>query len=652
MKKKLLVYMTIAIFGLSLILSIPTYSATSFDNSQFEDMTEEEKAQAELEKKQLDAETYEEKLAARPESTNFTGMFTWEDEDAYHSYEKKLYETVRDSSTMNELQKETYYEQVLGSDEFPGITDKLYDFTEEIATYMDVETSSTIYDTNEAVSMLLEFNKVSYREDNVGFISDASQLIDDLSTSIVPVRTANLTEQEQSEMLAEQQLFIAQFDAFKENVEFLAIPKKAIVMRLLNTTVLFNLACIGAVIGLFAVRFKTIKAQQDYAWGKFRPATLLVIPLVATVAFVFLTYMFGLQVKDYKQGSTIVVNGEVVQSSDRIPLTEASNQEVYLVSSDSTGNIDMTSFNITVTDDYSMASSVNTELPEYFESDKSGPNYKAETGNSSVQYINAEDEYAYTTYGNVISELGISAPDKAETDENSTDLYKDRLRNEFILPWPLPLIFPSLLLGSFVFFFILMPDAMVKMYIDELYTINKFCGFLSYNMAYRSNARVLIEETLQSLEACKFAEDFAIIFFEKDRAMVDKIQDISQIYSYKFFEMYLGIVNIIFDEGVSESTLKSLEIIQQFGDEYYTQADMFFKAKKGGRGAVMMIIVICMVIPIMTKNNVGSLFTLFTCTTKGYIMTNVVYLVWIGIIAMLFNTYKDNKIVRKEGRYV
>ncbi len=210
----------------------------------------------------------------------------------------------------------------------------------------------------------------------------------------------------------------------------------------------------------------------------------------------------------------------------------------------------------------------------------------------------------------------------------------------------------ALFIASLFYHFIFFSKPVVKAYLDELYNINKFCGFLSYNMSYRANARVLIEDTLSSIDDGQFKDDFALIFFEKDRTMQERVADISNIYTFKFLEMFLGIASIVFVEGPSDSTTKSLQIIQGLGDEYFIQADLFFRTKEGSMSQLRMIIIIAGLIPAMVKVNIGAMFVTYVNTGVAFYVTAGFYFVIVLIFVLVNRMYMDNKIIRKEGRYV
>ncbi len=239
------------------------------------------------------------------------------------------------------------------------------------------------------------------------------------------------------------------------------------------------------------------------------------------------------------------------------------------------------------------------------------------------------------------------------TDLSGSSLaYAIQTRDAAVVGFPFAVIPTSLLLASMFYHFVFFSKAIVKAYLDELYNINKFCGFLSYNMSYRANARVLVEDTLSSIDDGQFKEDFALIFFEKDRSMQEKIADICNIYTFKFLEMFLGIASIVFIEGPSDSTTKSLQIIQGLGDEYFIQADLFFRTKASSMSQLQMIIIISALIPAMVKVNIGYMFVDYVNTGAGFMVTNGFYVLIMLIFVLVNNMYINNKIIRKEGRYV
>lgn len=641
----LLVISLLTIFSFSEVKLEAT--EVEFDNSQFvSELTEEEIEQQEIEAKELDFATYMERIQARPEYRNFSSYQMYIAEDGLQDYKQKTYDNMaKKSYTQN--QKNEYYNLMLGDELNPGLTDYLYEFEEVIRDYQD---SDMLIDCNQAIVYFRQLEYPAPTIDNVEFIELITEILIELPNLMVEVDPNTATKEERAEAQQSNIIFTAQINGLLKNVSVYSMPKATLLQRVSHSSVIMNIGMIVGVIILFVVRFPVVKKQQEYAWGKFKPLSLLSIPLVGAVFFALFSFMFSVNMPVSSAQYSIYLDDQLVTSSERIYLDKVNNYKLYVVASGSDNSVSSVEMSLRVTDDMSTVPQDTVLRPTEF-GYIGNTVFTTETGGQVAAFEYNEDPYAYVTVSDAFRQMGFSAEDTFEPDELLYPRFINYRRNEFILPYWIAPIWPAMLFGTLYFMFMLMPGPMVKMYLDELYTINKFCGFLSYNMAYRSNARVLIEETLQSLDACKFAEDFAIIFFEKNRNMTDKIQDVSQIYSYKFFEMYLGIVNIIFDEGVSDSTLKSLSIIQQFGDEYYNQADMFFKSKKGARGSLMMIIFICMAMPIMVRKNTADMFLIFIQSATGYTFTVGCYLVWFGIICAIYNMYKNNKIVRQEGRY-
>lgn len=641
----LLVISLLTIFSLSEVRL--EAAQVEFDNSQFvSELTEEEIEQQELEAKELDFATYMERVQSRPEYRNFSSYQMLIAEDGLQDYKQNKYDDMaKKSYTQN--QKNEYYNLMLGDELNPGLTDYIYEFEEVIRGYQD---SDLLIDCNEAIAYFRQLEYPAPTIDNVEFMELMKEVLIELPNLMVEVDPNNATKEERIEAQQSNIIFTAQINALLKNIPTYSMPKATLLQRLSHSSVIMNIGMIVAVIILFVVRFPVVKKQQEYAWGKFRPLSLISIPLVGALFFTLFSFMFSVNMPISSAQYSIYLDDQLVTSSERIYLDNINNYKLYVVASGTDNSVSSVEMSLRVTDDMSTVPQDTVLRPTEF-GYIGNTVFATETGGQVASFEYNEDPYAYVTISDAFKQLGFSAEDTFEPDELLYPRFINYRRNEFILPYWIAPIWPAMLFGTLYFMFMLMPGPMVKMYLNELYTINKFCGFLSYNMAYRSNARVLIEETLQSLDACKFAEDFAIIFFEKNRNMTDKIQDVSQIYSYKFFEMYLGIVNIIFDEGVSDSTLKSLSIIQQFGDEYYNQADMFFKSKKGARGSLMMIIIICMAMPVMVRKNTADMFLIFIQSATGYTFTVGCYLVWFGIICTIYNMYKNNKIVRQEGRY-
>lgn len=643
------------IFVLALIIPLGNVvlnandSTSVYDNTEFEtELTSEEQTAADLKAKKEDYQTY---ISLRENITfvQFSQVNGFKDEQAFHDYEEGLYTEMRDDTSVTQENKDSYYIAMIGDPTTDGLTDIIYDFTNKLKAYGEDE---KIYDVRGALTILNAVQRPDVNISNLQYIAETKELITELDQAITIADKSTLSEEELAKINNANILFSNQLNGLMENMKIYSLPQKSLLSRLTNTQVVFNIALLIGGLVLLAVRFPIIKKQQEYAWGQFRAVSLISIPVVTGIFYILFYVLFQPLAAVDEMDYSLAVSGVPVNAQDRVMINQQQTQTLYIYTNGSDNIVTATSIDIVVTNDPNRVASKSTELPEYTISSEYSTKFSVETSNEYVIPVNEDDEYAYVTYSAILKAIGFSATDDYEPNEDLEIGTINQYRNTFFLKFKYVLIIPALFFGILFFCFILMPDQMVKMYLNELYTINKFCGFLSYNMAYRNNARILIEESLHSIDSGKFAEDFAIIFFEKDRKMIDKINDISQIYSFKFFEMYLGIVNIIFDEGVSESTLKSLGIIQQFGDEYYNQADLFFKSKKAARGQLLMIIIICMLIPIMVKFQVSSMLSLYITTGAGYNFTIGVYIAWFGLICLIFNMYKDNKIVRKEGRYV
>lgn len=640
------------VIGCLLVTSIyiVKVEASTFDNSDFvSEMTSEEKEQEAQALIEEDYQKYQENQELQVKYSNFEGYNYYPDQETFDAEMAAAYNAMSKNLDYDEEQKDAYYNAYIGSESAPGLMRYMYEFSKIIAPYQTDET--VVVDCTQALAILENTAMPKLGINNIEYMQALSRLLNELGNSFEVKQVSSLSPDELAAAQLSNVLFTKQIGAIYSQVPYLSMPNTPLLKRVMHNEVLFNIALLVGMIVLFVVRFPIIKKQQLYAWNRFRPITFLVIPAVGLFFYIFFTWFFSVPYTVEETNYSIYLDGQPVTTANRIYQNMPAKYTVSLVAPGSEFTVSSASFDVIVSDDPNQAATRGDLATTKF-GELGAMKFSTTTGTNQVILPVSDDEYTYTSLNTIIQSIGIEATDNYEPDELGLSHYIDYNRNEFILPMKLRLVIPSLMFGVLYFMFIMMPKPMVKMYLNELYTINKFCGFLSYNMAYRSNARVLIEETLQSLEACKFAEDFAIIFFEKERDMTDKIQDISQIYSYKFFEMYLGIVNIIFDEGVSESTLKSLSIIQQFGDEYYNQADMFFKSKKGAMSALMMIIAICVALPAIVKNSVGEFFSLYMTVPNGYTMTIGCYLIWFGLVCVINNMYKNNKIVRAEGRYV
>lgn len=647
LKNKILTVLIITL----LIITIPSLraSATTFDNSQFEsELTSEEIAEEELIAKKEDKEAYLANKENSYEYANFYGLTLPTNNDTLHLLEESIYKKITANTNMSEEEKNIYLNYVIGDSTTDGLTDNVMVFAKKLEEYN--ENSDVIIDCTEANLYLEQLGFPSPSVNTYEYLQAIENIITNTPSMFTTLGTKSTTEERQSAARESNIIFTYRISSLQKSFEYYSVPQIPITSRLMNTPVLMNIGLLVGAIVLFVIRFPIVKKQQLYAWDKFKPLTLLVIPAVAVFFFFFFSYILGSNMSIESVPYSVYIDGKEATTSDRLYINEVGTHEIMLVSSGEDMSTSSTTLTVEVNETgESTLGKQDLEVTKY--GDKGIADFTTEKANKNIALTIGASEYDYYTLQTLIDYAEVVATDNFEPDSTTLPYYITTHRDKFILPYSIVFISPALLFGVMFFSFMLMPGPMVKTYLNELYTINKFCGFLSYNMAYRNNARVLVEETLQSLETCKFAEDFAIIFFEKDRDMTDKLQDVTQIYNYKFFEMYLGIVSIIFDEGVSESTLKSLSIIQQFGDEYYNQADLFFKSKKGARSSLMMIIGICLAMPLIVKMQTSSLFLLFANTDTGYQFTIGIYIVWFGLICLIFNMYKNNKIVRKEGRY-
>lgn len=436
-----------------------------------------------------------------------------------------------------------------------------------------------------------------------------------------------------------------------------------------NTTLLiFNIFCLAAAIGLIVLKRPKIKEIQMYVYEREKPTDYLFLIGIWIIIFLILSNLFSMGLKADISTNFVVKNaGKGISNSSPYDTSKPGTKKVSFIWQDDAGNEADYAYNVHVVEQVpnkvpkasnkvitkgfnkdnpaeELKVLIARELKPYWDSD---PGLDAKTKYQDI-YFGVGEQVAY-------SEIPVRAEtvvtDKMAIAPKFIANINTNIPNKF---WasPIKFIAPSLFMATLLFHFWFYNKKIVKTYVTELYTINKFCGFLTYNLTYRNNSKVLIEETLSSIEDCQFSRDFATIFFEKGIPMGEKLSNIAEIYNYKFFEMYLSIAQIIFEEGVSRETLKSLAIIQALGDDYYDKIDLFFRAKKGAMGQITMIIVIGSIIPFMIKNSVGDMLLTYFASDSGYMFMMVFYTIQIGIFIKISRIYKDNKLIRKEGRYV
>lgn len=459
---------------------------------------------------------------------------------------------------------------------------------------------------------------------------------------------------------------------------------------LLSLNDMFNIFVVLGAIVLWIVRWPKTKEYQMYAFGEVKPLYFAIFAGLVVGFYLFFSFIFSLNTNKDNINSRLILNNGDISISDELDMTQPSSQTISIITGnvdyDRTGANDDTCYIQTSADMAPVASADGFALESctYYQpietylvinivpSDTKIKNVRPSSG--SIEYAYSQYEPLYSqklieinipmdegskkvyegrplTYKDALDMAGIEFTKPIELEREDLEKVKDA-REAMLLPFPYALIPMSLLLASLIFHFVLFSKAIVKQYLQELYTINKFCGFLSYNMSYRSNAKVLVEDTLSAIDDGQFKDDFALIFFEKDRTIKEKMSDITNIYTFKFLEMYLGIAAIVFEEGPSESTMKSMQIIQVLGDEYYNQADLFFRTKAGAMSSIYMIAIISALIPAMVKINIGSMYVYYVNSGSGFVVTLGFYLVMIGIFVMVNRIYVNHKIIRKEGRYV
>lgn len=225
-------------------------------------------------------------------------------------------------------------------------------------------------------------------------------------------------------------------------------------------------------------------------------------------------------------------------------------------------------------------------------------------------------------------------------------------QSAFLLPNYIALMAPAIFFTIIAIRFIYLPLKTPKLYLAELRNINRFTAFLNYNVKFNNNESNLLIESLRGIEQDYFFDFAGQVFTSETVSSKDKYEEVSSVFNFQFLSLYFSLFQVMLNEGVTEEGLNSLELAQFQGEKYYKSIDMLFQAKKSALSSVrMVVIVIGGAVPLLTKKNVTDLYLCYLYS-DGYMMTIVFYCVIIGIFAIAVRTYSDNKIIRKEGRYI
>lgn len=225
-------------------------------------------------------------------------------------------------------------------------------------------------------------------------------------------------------------------------------------------------------------------------------------------------------------------------------------------------------------------------------------------------------------------------------------------RDAFWLPSSIALMIPVLFFTIALVRFVYLPLKTPKIYLEELRNINRFTAFLNYNVKFNNNEKNLLEESLRGINEDYFFEVAGTIFTSETVESSEKYEEVTSIFNFQFLSLYFSLFQVMLNEGITDEGLASLELAQYQGEKYYKSIDRLYQAKKSALNSVrLVIIVIGVAVPLLTKSNVTDLYLIYIYGS-GYTMTILFYIVILSLFAIATRTYSDNKIIKREGRYL
>ncbi len=239
--------------------------------------------------------------------------------------------------------------------------------------------------------------------------------------------------------------------------------------------------------------------------------------------------------------------------------------------------------------------------------------------------------------------------------EDSQDYYTLYLNIEVFkqttfIPFFIQLMFPAFLLAQIAFVFVFYLVKVPNVYLEEMNNINRFTSFIVYNLEYYKSDQKIVAESLKGLEKDRFYYDVKGIYFSNDLDMEEKLQLLSEVYTFKHLQIFFRLFKIILEKGVSDVTLQSINIVKSTGDDYYTNMKELYLAKKGATFIIYFILgmMLVMLLIVRTALKIGFVYYLY----DHYILIMMFFGFLSAMLVVVTLKYKDNKLIDREGRYV
>lgn len=222
-------------------------------------------------------------------------------------------------------------------------------------------------------------------------------------------------------------------------------------------------------------------------------------------------------------------------------------------------------------------------------------------------------------------------------------------RHKIPIPFFLQQVGIPLLMAQLFLVFIYYPLKSPKVYLKELNNINRFVNFVVYNIEYYQNEKTIVTESLNSIEKDSFYND-VVYLYDQELDSKERFRILTSVYDFKFLFTFLNLFAITLEKGLSEESLLSLGVVQQQGNDYYTNMTHLFTAKKGAAGTIFFINVILVIMMIIVRNALGIGYVYFI--HDKYMLFLAYFLGTFGLIVIVAMKTKSNKLLYKEGRYV
>lgn len=276
-------------------------------------------------------------------------------------------------------------------------------------------------------------------------------------------------------------------------------------------------------------------------------------------------------------------------------------------------------------------------------------------GEDGYKYLKDVDSFEMLLSSSIWDDNSIKISKNLSNDVFVSDFIINLRLNQstaFLLPNFIALMIPALFFTIILVRLVYLPLKTPKIYINELRNINRFTAFLNYNVKFNNNEKVLLNESLRGIEQDYFFETAGKILTSETVNSKEKYEELLHVFNFQFLSLYFSLFQVMLNEGVTPEGLSSLELAQFQGEKYYKSIDRLYQAKKSALSSVrMVILVIGGAVPILTKKNVTDLYLCYLYS-DGYMATIIFYSVILGIFVAAVLTYSDNKIIKKEGRYI